>query len=236
VGGWGGSDELPIGTSARDVLERASELADRGEYEESLAVAERALELDPAVPAAHVAKAWALENLGRDRLAEAGEAYRAALRVDGGSLWAAAGLATVAERLGDRQEAARLFTHVAETPVATDEDDPDVLEIVGWSRFKAGRFEEAQALFRQALGVDPSLLAVHLDLALALLFSGKKDEALGEYRAILADESPQVRAHAAVALDDLEHAVDGDLSVGPAGAQAAAELLRSAAAGDPGAR
>jgi tetratricopeptide (TPR) repeat protein len=218
--------------SAHEVLERASELADRGEYGESLALAERAIELDPSDPAAHVAKGWALENLGRRRLTDAGDAYRAALRADERSLWAAAGLATVAERLGDDEEAARLFRRVADTPVASDEGDSDVLEIVGWSRFKAGRFVDSQILFRQALGIDPSLMAVHLDLALALLFSEAGDEALSEYRAALtSSDAAAARAHAAVALDDLVHAVEGDLGDGPPGAMAAADLLRSVSAG-----
>src|SRR5215831_14289770 len=112
------------------MLERATDLADRGEYEASLAVSQRAIELDPTNPAAHVAKGWALENLGRARLTEAGDAYRAALHVD---------------------EGARLFRRVADTPVEEAERDPDRLEIVGWSRFKAGRFQDAQVLFRRAL-------------------------------------------------------------------------------------
>src|SRR5215831_531068 len=136
------------------MLERATDLADRGEYEASLAVSQRAIELDPTNPAAHVAKGWALENLGRARLTEAGDAYRAALDVDERSLWAAAGLATVAERLGEGDEAARLFRRVADTPVEEAERDPDRLEIVGWSRFKAGRFQDAHVLFRRALEVD----------------------------------------------------------------------------------
>ena len=230
----GGSDAFAAGAPAHDVLERAAELADLGEYEESLTLAERAVALDPMNAAAHVAKGWALENLGSGRLAEAGDAYRAALRVDAESRWAAAGLANVAERLGDREEATRLFAHVADTPVAEHEDDTDVLEVVGWSRFKAGRFEDAQRLFRRALGVDPSLMAVQLDLALALLFTGKGDEALAEYRAALVGDPFTVRAHAAVALDDLEHAIEGDLADGPTGAPAAGRLLRSVAGGDAG--
>ena len=58
-------DSAGTGASAHDVLERATELADRGEYEASLAVARRAIELDPTNAAAYVAKGWALENLGR---------------------------------------------------------------------------------------------------------------------------------------------------------------------------
>jgi len=221
--------EGPGEAPAWEVLERASDLADMGRYEESLSWAERAVELDPGNAAAHVAKGWALENLGRGRLTEAGDAYRAALHADERSLWATAGLANVAERLGEDDEAARLFLRVADTQVKSDERDPDVLEVVGWSRFKAGRFEDAQALFRRALGIDPSLTAVHLDLALALLFSGDSDEALGEYRAALdAEDAAAARAHAAVALDDLEYAVQGRLEDGPPGARAAADLLRSA--------
>lgn len=228
-------ESAPDWASALEVLEWASRLADRGEYQRSLAFAERAIELDPENAAAQVAKGWALENLDRGRLTEAGDAYRAALRVDGRSLWAAAGLATVAERLGEGEEAMRLFRRVADTPLEPDEDDPDVLEVVGWSRFKAGRLQDAQDLFRRALAIDPSLTAVHLDLALALLFVGSADQALREYRAALeTGDATARRAHAAVALDDLEQAVEGPLGDGPAGAEAAAELLRGAAGGVPG--
>ena len=227
----GAYETTPDWSSASEVLESARRPADRGDYERSLAFADRAIELDPGNPAAHVARGWALENLGRP-LSEAGDAYRAALGVDDTSLWAAAGLATVAERLGEDDEAARLFGLVADAPVDPGERDPDVLEVVGWSRFKAGRFRDAQELFRRALEGDPSLTAVHLDLALVLLFSGNTDEALREYRAALdTGDAAEARAHATVALDDLEHAVEGHAEDGPPGAEEAADLLRSAAAG-----
>jgi len=212
------------------LLDRATELADRGDYAQSLALAERVIALSPDDAAAHVARAWAFENLGDDRLADAREAYRTALSVDPGSLWAIAGLATVAERLGDPEEASRLFRRVADTAVPDDQDDPEVLEIVGWSCFKAGRAGDAQSLFRRALAADPSLMAVHLDLALAMLFSGEAGDAVREYRAALRSEDVHaVRAHAAVALEDLLRSIGDDPARGPQGATAAADLLRSAA-------
>jgi tetratricopeptide (TPR) repeat protein len=191
---------------AQALIERADALNDRGAYEEGLRVADQALALAGADATAWTARGWSLENLGR--LPEAEDAYRAALRFDPQSPWASVGLATVLEKSGRTDEAGRIYRSIADRGVSRQERDTDLLEIVGWSAFKAGRAAEAEALFRRCLEIEPRRTAVHFDLALTLLAAGRAQEALGQYRVGLdePDDADALRAHVEVALDDLTQA------------------------------
>ena len=185
------------------LVDRADALNDRGAYREGLRAAQDAVAMADDDGPAWTAMGWALENLGR--LGEAEEAYRAAVRHDPGQPWAMVGLATVLEKTGRLGEAGDIFRSVAERAGQRDQMGPDLLEIVGWSCFKAGKLHDALALYRNALEMEPGRTAVRFDLALALLVAGDDDAALTEYGAGLRDSADPaaLRTHVEVALDDL---------------------------------
>lgn len=191
------------------MVRRAGELNDRGAYELALEAADLAIQTDPFAPDAFVAKGWALEQLGSHRLPEARAAYERALALDPGSLRAAAGLATVLDHLGRREDARSLYRSVAERfgDASDPGADPETLEMTGWCAFKIDRLDEARRRFERALALDPALTGLRFDLALVLLVGGEDEPALAQYREGLAgSDSTGVAVHAAVALEDLRDA------------------------------
>jgi tetratricopeptide (TPR) repeat protein len=185
------------------LVDRADALNDRGDYLGGLRAAQEAVEIAAEDGPAWTAMGWALENLGR--VPEAEDAYRTAVRHDPAQPWAMVGLATVLEKTGRPDEAQDLYRSVAERAAQRGQMGPDLLEIVGWSCFKAGDLEEAMGLYRDALELEPGRTAVRFDLALALLATGRQDAALSEYRAGLRSpaDPAALRAHVEVALEDL---------------------------------
>jgi tetratricopeptide (TPR) repeat protein len=187
----------------QSLVDRADALNDRGQYQEGLRAAQEAVAIAADHGPAWTALGWALENLGR--LQEAEAAYRSADRHDPGQPWALVGLATVLEQTGRPEEAQDIYRAIAERAAQRKNMGPDLLEIVGWSCFKAGNLPDALALYRDALALEPGRTAVRFDLALALLAAEEHDAALAEYRTGLRDRGhpAALRAHVEVALEDL---------------------------------
>jgi tetratricopeptide (TPR) repeat protein len=185
------------------LVDRADTLNDRGDYLDGLRAAQDAVAIAADDGPAWTAMGWALENLGR--LPEAEVAYRTADEHDPGQPWALVGLATVLEKTDRTGEAQDIYRSIAERAGRRERMGPDLLEIVGWSCFKAGNLQDAMRLYRDALELEPGRTAVRFDLALALLASDELDAALTEYRAGLrgSDDPATLRAHVEVALEDL---------------------------------
>jgi thioredoxin-like negative regulator of GroEL len=196
-------DDPRSAPEVHELVEQADALNERGAYEAGLRLAEDVIARSGRNAAPWTTTGCALENLGR--VDEAKQAYTTGLQLDPDSPWAAVGLATVLEKTGRRAEASDIYRMVADRHVPADEQTTDLLEIVGWSCFKTGRNEDAQRLLRRALDREPGRIAARFDLALAMLAGGQVEAALHEYQEGLEDrgDMASVRAHAAVALDDL---------------------------------
>jgi tetratricopeptide (TPR) repeat protein len=189
---------------ARRVVDRASELADAGDYDRALRETDRAIALAPDYAGAYTERGWALENLGSVRLSEAREAYERALELDPDDLWAVLGLATVLVRFGSSDRADELYRRiVVEAPPRLDAQ-PDLAEALGWAQYRVGMHSAAVATLRQVVDADPRDVAVRLDLALILLVGGFREEAITEFEAAMTAAGPDHRGILAVAIDDLE--------------------------------
>jgi tetratricopeptide (TPR) repeat protein len=206
-----------------ELVERADALNERGAYTDGLRTAEEAIARSAGDAPAWTSKGWSLENL--ERLSEAEQAYRTALVHDSDSPWAAVGLATVLDKTGRGDQAIDVYRTIADRGLPAGEENTDLLEIVGWCCFKAGLNADAERLFRRCLELEPGRTAAAFDLALALLADGRVEDALAQYRAGLAGSADvrSLRAHALVALDDLDQASD---SVETPHAVAAGAVLR----------
>src|SRR5947207_2361611 len=156
---------------AHALVEEADAMNERGAYTDGLRTAEEAIALVAGHAAAWTTKGWSLENL--ERLPEAEEAYRTALRHDPQSPWAAVGLATVLDKTGRGDQAGDVYRTIADGGVAPEERNTDLLEIVGWCCLKAGRLEDAERLFRRCLRLEPNRTAAVFDLALTMLADGR---------------------------------------------------------------
>ena len=163
-------------------LGRAEELSEAGLYDAALQELDRELSTNPAEPAIHTARGWALENLGPEHLAEAHDAYSHALKLDPRALWAKEGLSNVSRRMGRVQEADRLANEVIEEGKSRAHAEIDLLELVGWCQLRLGEYEEAVETLRRALELDGRWTAVRFDLALALLCAGERGRSLLEYQ------------------------------------------------------
>jgi tetratricopeptide (TPR) repeat protein len=65
---------------------------------------------------------------------------------------------------------------------AAGKDDTNVGWNLGWTLYLMGRFDEAIEMDRHTLDLDPDLVGVRTNLALALLVSGRTQEARHEYQ------------------------------------------------------
>lgn len=78
-------------------------------------------------------------------------------------------------------ETMRLPLPIMKKPTANGEDSANVAGELAWVYHLLGRFDDAVAMNRTALGVSPDELWIQYDLGLSLLASGKVDEAKAEY-------------------------------------------------------
>ena len=189
-------------------LGNAEVLSEAGDYAAALVELDARAASDPASPAVHTARGWALENLGPERLVDARAAYEEALRLDAGAMWAKEGLANVLRRMGDRAHADRLCREViAEAPRRYD-DEEDLRELVGWCQLRLGRYDDAIRTLREALLRDGRWIAVRFDLALALLCKGERVRAFLEYsrgvHQAVNGGVDRLRGVVRVAIDDLD--------------------------------
>ncbi len=223
-------DAEPDAASATiaQVLEQANLLSEAGAYDKALALLDRALDLPCADPELHTARGWALENLDPARLPEARRAYESAIALDAGLSWARLGLASVLERLGEVEAARRAYLELVDHATPRAAQQPDLMELLGWSQYRLGRLDEAVDTFRRALAHDEAWISVRFDLGLALLVRGDAVDATREYQAALtqlaARQAGRRLGPLRVALDDLDEA---QARLRSAHASAAADNIRA---------
>lgn len=189
-------------------LGNAEALSAAGEYASALQELDGIVASEPANPAVHTARGWALENLGPERLADARAAYEEALRLNAGAMWAKEGLANVLRRMGSTAEADQLCVEVIDEGTRRYEEEEDLRELVGWCELRLGRYDDAVRTLREALRRDGRWIAVRFDLALALLCAGDRVRAFLEYsrgvHQAVNGGVERLRGIVSVAIDDLE--------------------------------
>jgi Flp pilus assembly protein TadD len=193
------------------VIRHANRLAEGGAYREALAVLDPKIEMHCDDAEFHTTRGWALENLGPARMPEARREYETAIALDPSQLWAHAGLANVLAHFGEAAESARIHQYLITQAAGRAEQQPDLLELIGWCQFRLERLDEAVESFRRALSLDKTWVSVRFDLGLALLVGGDEDKATREYQTGLAHlglrEPGQRLGPLLVATDDLEEAL-----------------------------
>ncbi len=131
-------------------------------FREALELFEEVLRLAPDFPPAHYNRGAAMDALGQLEQAEAG--YRQALELQPGHLAAMAGLASIAGRRGQHQEARRL----AEPVLEREPNYPDATMTVAAADLAEGAAARAEARIR-ALLADPRPSLLERALATSLL-------------------------------------------------------------------
>lgn len=106
----------------------------------------------------------------------------------------------------------------------SEEEFATALWQLGWSRYVAGRWHESIEASREALQLDPLLLPVKFNLALALLRAGELDQATTEYESAsdAVDEAWDLKHYG---IKDLKAALAEDSEL-PGGEEILASLKR----------
>lgn len=73
-------------------------------------------------------------------------------------------------------------------------NDPEALSLLGLALTQSGRMADGMGLLRQAVGLNPRLLALRFNLVDGLEAAGEYGEAIGALHVILADDPGNVRA------------------------------------------
>jgi Flp pilus assembly protein TadD len=136
-----------------------------------------ALQIDNAILAKDPRNVPALLNRGdvltaQQQLDQAADSYSDALRFDTNSVPARIGLGRL--RLVDNADAAE---HLFLEALQRDSRNAVAWNDLGIARDLLGRHEDAQTAYRQAMGIDPTMVGARVNLALSLAMAGRADDA-----------------------------------------------------------
>ena len=180
---------------------RAVLLQRRHRHEEALAAHDRAAALGLDAADAHYNRGNTLQSLGRHE--EALQAYRAALARDHGHVLAHFDLARLRWRLGDEQFDAEMRAEQAQGKAP-----PALAGVHAHLLWRAERFGDAAAAYRQALKALPRAAAMHDGLGRCLMRLGEVPASLAAHTQALAlaPEDGELHAnHAASLLQAGQH-------------------------------
>jgi Flp pilus assembly protein TadD len=166
----GGDKSEQLGRLARDVEAN-------GNDDDALTLYRQAVVVSNHAPAAYVQLGDAY--LRSKRLAQAAEAYRAALQKDPKNAEAQLGLGTVLVRQGALTKGLAALTRAA--PLV---NTAAAYNRLGVAQTIAGQFSDAQAAFKKGLDVDPADIDVATNLALAEALAGESEKATALVEAI----------------------------------------------------
>jgi putative PEP-CTERM system TPR-repeat lipoprotein len=173
--------------AARDYYKRAHDAAPSGESVTRLAEVVHALGHDDQAEVLlrewveeHPQDTGAQQALGdlyirQDRSAEAGEAYKAVLEQNPGSVEALNNLAWIL-----REEEPEEALGYAEHAASLQPEDPRVLDTFGMVLLENGETERAVRQLREAVSLAPNAGVLRYHLARALVSAGRRDEARAE--------------------------------------------------------
>jgi tetratricopeptide (TPR) repeat protein len=158
-------------------------LLDQGDFEQGLAHARKALELDPENVETENNLGYSLMQLGR--MEEALPYFQKALLLDpNGAAAVHYNLGNWYLRRGRPTEAIPYFQKALEI----DPTYLPALNDLGNSLLQVGRTEESFAALQRVLSLDPSYTSAHFYMANVLLQMGRIEEAVSELRAVLAEK------------------------------------------------
>lgn len=143
-----------------------------------------ALRIDQEILAKDPGNVPALLNLGAVQTAqrqydEAARSFAAALKSDPGSVQARIGLGRL-RLASDPAAAEQLFTEA----LRQEPRNAIALNDLGIARDLQGRHQDAQDAYREAMGLDPSMVGARVNLALSLAMVGRADDAAPMLRAV----------------------------------------------------
>ena len=145
-------------------------------YEQSIALIEQALAIDPEYAPAHSRLGWIAMAYDND-LAQAARHFERALQLDPADINIIGNAAGLLFTLGRLDEAIAIFEYVA----ARDPVNPVGHSNLAGSYRSTGRWDEAVAAYETALRLSPGHMGVHYFMGTALLLNGEAEAALESF-------------------------------------------------------
>ena len=183
--------ELGAANASRVLSNLGSLEVTRGNLDVGVGHYQRALELDPGLTAIRFAMAKALADAGR--LDDAVEQYRDVLRLEPRNVGARLNLGLALARQGEVEEARRLHREVLDLDI-TDAQAAEALSHLAGLEAQQGKFDQAEALYRQAAARAPSSGGAWFGLGNLLGRQGRYQDAIEAYRSALQVDPKRSRA------------------------------------------
>ncbi len=149
--------------SSEEYDEHAHKLYNDGDYDGALEMLEEGLSLYPNAVELYVGLGYA--RLAREEFAWARQAYESALVLDPAHEDGLVGLGETLLRLGDREQALRLFDRVADMGY---DDDVDLMLTMGRALYREGLYAECRDVFAKASAARPDSAEAAASLGYAL--------------------------------------------------------------------
>jgi tetratricopeptide (TPR) repeat protein len=207
-------------------------LCDIAEYSAAIEALDQIIETDPFDYQCLFLKAWALEQQSKENASSSLRLYKMAIELNPMDIRSHMGLANTLRLTGDFDSASKEFLWIIDVLNKEPYLEGERLSLLGWCYCCMGEYHKGIRLYLEALDIIPDSISIRFDLALALLYSGKKEYALRDYlRGLdLADHEHilRIRGLLAVALNNLVNAMDIKPEVRSNEAQKAKDLLSSA--------
>lgn len=199
------------------LLDHAQLLSDMAEYEPAVQKYGQVIDLDLNNSQAYAGKAWALENIGKQKVAEAKEAYEKASELQPDDWWLHKGMANALKLSGDKQAATAKYKWVVEQ-IEQKGVQPADRSMLAWCCYQLGEYEKAENIYRQVVASNPNPISDYFDLGLVLLCREQYPEALKAYEqaaTLLQQRYPALLRLGLiyVAIDDLQEAVEANRSL-----------------------
>jgi len=196
------------------LLDKAGVLSDMAEYALAVEVYDQVIERDPSNSSAYSGKAWALENVGKEKAAEASRAYEKLSELRPHDWWVHKGIANALRLSGDKQAATIKYRWVVDQ-IEQEGVRPTNRSALAWCCYQLGEYEKAENIYRQVVDSVPDPISDYFDLGLVFLCRKRYSEALkayGQAVVLLQQRYPPLRRLGLiyVAIDDLQEAIQAN--------------------------
>jgi tetratricopeptide (TPR) repeat protein len=170
-------------------LDRAFELAKKGQHEAAVAEWKKALALDGGDSKIHMNLGVSLAATGR--LDEAIQSYQAALGIDPDDPEIRLNFGVALAGAGRFDEAIAQYRKSLDL----DPNYPEAHNNLGLALARGGDLDQAIAHYRKALDINPQYAAIHNNLGAALARLGKLDDAIAHFQKYLEIDPGSVEVH-----------------------------------------
>ena len=185
---------------AQSLLNTAQSALDAGNLDTAISDFQAAVQSNPSLDAYFgLGNAYARQN----RLAEARDAYEAALKINPNHASTLSNLGVVYYQLGQLADAKDTFNKA----LSLNPNDAATHYLLGAAELQMDDLNAADTSFQKALELQPDLPEAHFGMGMLRRMQGRTDEAIQQFQAFLAGppaQDPRARSEAERILNELQ--------------------------------